>query len=791
LERFLSLSTGVRKRVFFSVLTVFLLFAPQTARGENFPVPDIIKENVAFWIRIYTEVSLGDGLLHDREYPQIVYERVSTGNRTGRALSNFMDGRRKPFIDAIIAVRDSAPDKWGATERRVAELFKLAPQGALDSAEHRIRFQRGQRERFRQGLERSGMYIDTISAILKAHGVPDELKYLPHVESSFNPEAYSHAGAAGLWQFMRATGRAYMKIDYMFDERRDPIISSHAAARFLRANYDMLGRWPLAVTAYNHGPNGIRRAVASVGSQDIADILQRHESPTFKFASKNFYSCFIAVLQIMENPGKYFQNINYKPRFTATSIQMPFAMRPDALVRAVGITEQQFRQLNPSFRPVVFTQQRPIPAGYAINLPDTISAERALAAIGRTPPPRQQVAAAAPASPASVPSRTIEATDGYYTVVRGDNLNSIARRLGIPMAELAAVNNITNSSRIYVGQVLMIPAPASSSEIAQVQAVDTSASIETIVASADTLSRPPDTLALRDTIAARAPDSAALELAATAQRLVASARTLTSLRSPPAALVVPPATGPVMPAEPEQNVAQTPASPPPAADTPKIDSARAVQAEPDTLSTAAAFREAEIIPPAPRPAPGAPAGKPEADTRFNADVYDLGMTVAPGGLSVQVRVAVDETIGHFAEWMQVGVDEIRRINNLGANAALPLGRVISIPINASSNINRFEVNRLQYHMAIEEDFFARYTVVDFEPRTVKSGDNLWRICNEARVPMWLLKKFNRGVNFYNLRLGDNLWIPKISPKDITQDASKDFDPAVTESMETETMEKIE
>lgn len=105
------------------------------------------------------------------------------------------------------------------------------------------------KDRFRDGLIRSGAYIDEIKRIFRSQGLAEDLAYLPHVESSFNPKAYSKFGASGMWQFTRSTGKHYMKVGYTIDERRDPIISSHAAAKLLRHNYQKLHNWPLALTA--------------------------------------------------------------------------------------------------------------------------------------------------------------------------------------------------------------------------------------------------------------------------------------------------------------------------------------------------------------------------------------------------------------------------------------------------------------------------------------------------------------------------------------------------------------
>jgi membrane-bound lytic murein transglycosylase D len=813
--------------------------AIKTAAAESdlFPVPDVIKNNVAFWIRIYTEVSLQEGLLHDRDYPQVVYEKIPNGDRTGKKLGELIDQRRKIYVNAIAAVRDSAPAKWGATEKHVAELFKLAPEGAIVGAEERIRHQGGQRERFRLGLIRSTMYLDTISAILKKNGVPDELKYLPHVESSFDAEAYSKVGAAGLWQFMRSTGRLYMKVDYMFDERRDPIISTNAAAKFLKANYDMLGAWPLAITAYNHGPNGIRGAVEKLGTRDIAVILQKHESASFRFASKNFYSCFVAVLQITEKPDKYFKDIKYYPKFSATGIKLPFAMRPDALCKALGINEDDFKALNPSLRPVVFSQKKPIPAGYNVNVPSSISAETAVAALNRTPLPMR-----------TTPKEAAEAveTEGYYTIVSGDNLAGIAKRLGVQMSDLAAVNNITNSSKIQVGQVLLIPSGnagagwgatiTASKPAPKAGAADTAKALAVASASkpistakagaADTVKAVPIDTA--KTVAASKSASMAVSFNTagtisidTAKKVPIIADTAKMIAGVPAEPVKPTgpvllnnlrvtikqpsfertaATTPVVSTQPQpisiQPVSTTqpapiqPISTQPVASTPPV-SIPPVSTQPISTTPPVSTPQAIAAPTAPidtataKPTKINPKVKPDPDPTFNADVYDLGMTVAPGGSSVRVRVTVDESIGRFAEWMRVNISDIRTANNIAENEALQLGAFISIPIKSSTNIKRFEVNRLQYHLAIEEDFFANFHVTDFEQRSVKSGMNLWRICREAQIPMWLLKKYNRGVNFYAMQPGNTIWIPKVSAKDGTASAGNELDPAVSEAEEAE------
>ena len=142
--------------------------------------------------------------------------------------------------------------------------------------------------------------------VLEQHGVPEEIAALPHVESSFNPAAYSKVGAAGLWQFMPSTAKRFMRVDGVVDERLDPYSATEAAANLMLYNYRLLGSWPLAVTAYNHGPGGLRRAQEELGTSDIAVIVKRYQGATFGFASRNFYVAFLAALEVDRNAEKYF-----------------------------------------------------------------------------------------------------------------------------------------------------------------------------------------------------------------------------------------------------------------------------------------------------------------------------------------------------------------------------------------------------------------------------------------------------------------------------------------------------
>jgi membrane-bound lytic murein transglycosylase D len=199
-------------------------------------------------------------------------------------------------------------------ELRIVHLFgSETDTTTFRQAAERVRVQEGMRESFREGLIRSKCYLTAIRDILKSEGLPEKLAYLPHVESSFNPQAYSKYGAAGMWQITRSTGKRYLRIDEKVDERRNLYCSTVAAAKILKENYRVLGEWPLAVTAYNHGRQGMLRAVDTLGTRNLITIIQEYQSRKFGFASKNFYAEFLAAVQVAENPSLYFGDLVQGP----------------------------------------------------------------------------------------------------------------------------------------------------------------------------------------------------------------------------------------------------------------------------------------------------------------------------------------------------------------------------------------------------------------------------------------------------------------------------------------------
>ena len=139
-------------------------------------------------------------------------------------------------------------------------------------------------------------------------GCRAELVALASVESGFSARVRSSAGALGIWQFTRSTGREFLKITRYRDDRLDPVRSTQAAAELLQSNYQALGSWPLAITAYNYGTAGMERAASEFGS-DYVKIVQNYNGEHFGFAVKNYYAEFLAADQVYRYQDKYFPGI--------------------------------------------------------------------------------------------------------------------------------------------------------------------------------------------------------------------------------------------------------------------------------------------------------------------------------------------------------------------------------------------------------------------------------------------------------------------------------------------------
>jgi membrane-bound lytic murein transglycosylase D len=319
-----------------------------------------------------------------------------------------------------------------------SERSRIAAAHGVDV--ERVKAQRGIRERTEAGIKRSGRYMEFIQRVFRERGMPEELAYLPLVESSFDITARSSAGAMGMWQFMRRTGRQYMRVDRNVDERIDPIESSRAAALYLSQAHQSLGNWPLAITSYNYGPAGITRAVAQVESDNLVDLINNYSHPNWGYAPKNFYAEFLVAVEIGKNYQQYFPGLQLDAPANFREIQVKRGSSVTTLASAAGLTKNEFLAWNPA----IDRNARTIPAGYQMKLPSDGSTQ-----------PVIQVAAAKRTE--EQPKREVKTRVVRHRVKRGETIFQIARRYGASAERILEANGIHRANLLQVGALLLIP----------------------------------------------------------------------------------------------------------------------------------------------------------------------------------------------------------------------------------------------------------------------------------------------------------------------------------------------
>jgi membrane-bound lytic murein transglycosylase D len=417
--------------------------APALAFGtEQFPCPPQLEPRVAFWVRIFTEFSQNQRVIHDTRYPWVIYEIADVTGLTQPLVKLRVARRKEHYTRLLEHMAGRSPATFSAEEKRVADLLAGVPEsGRYALPRERIRSQSGIREQFLDGLRRSGRYRPAVETILDSLGLPREIACLPHVESAFNPGAVSKAGAKGIWQFMPGTGRRFLRVERDLDERIDPIRATEAAARYLREAHGVVGTWPLAVVSYNHGVGGILRARSTVGCTDIDRILLEYDGPAFGFASQNFYCEFLAAVAVATEPSRYFGVVQLEPPLECSEFPLPDPVRWEWLARAFSVDVEQLAALNPAVGRAYTSGRRPLPRGYVLRLPAERAADAAV---------RWSVV------PAAARVETPAPGDGYH-VRPGDTLGSIAQRHGVPLRALLKTNRLPADAVIRPGQILSLP----------------------------------------------------------------------------------------------------------------------------------------------------------------------------------------------------------------------------------------------------------------------------------------------------------------------------------------------
>jgi membrane-bound lytic murein transglycosylase D len=392
-----------------SLLVFWLAFSPGNTQAEMksgtevpFPLLPGLEHPVEFWKKIFTEYSASQLVFFDPLDMSMIYEVLDVGE----------ESRTPEYI--------------------TSERERIAATHGVDL--ERVRAQRGIKERTAAGLKRSGRYITQMQQIFRDHGLPVELTYLPIVESSYDINVRSHAGALGMWQFMRATGRQFMRVDRSIDERRDPLESTRAAAEFLKQSYETLGNWPLAITAYNYGPGGMARAVAEIESDNLMDLIRDYRHPYWGFPPKNFYAEFLAAVEIGTNINQYFPDLQLDPPAPIREIELKKSVSVAALAKNTGLSRDQLLGWNPALS----THTRLVPAGYRVKVPVDSQMEPVIQVAQRRPQEQEP-----------------EVT--RHRVKRGETVFQIARRYGASVDRILHMNGMRKTHRLQAGTTLLIP----------------------------------------------------------------------------------------------------------------------------------------------------------------------------------------------------------------------------------------------------------------------------------------------------------------------------------------------
>ena len=366
--------------------------------------------------------------------------------------------------DGIVKAKSEISGKTKADLAEVLEgLEKTVPLTYNQPVQRMIGIYSSQRARFAKVVGLSQYYFPIYEKVFKAHGVPEEIKYLSVVESSLNPYALSSAQAGGLWQFLEPVAKIYgLTVNDTVDERRDPVLACDAAARYLLDSYNMYGDWLLAIASYNCGRNNIRWAMEEAGgAKDYWAIRQYLPVET-----QNYVPAYIATVYMMNSYRKHgiYPSSPDFPIYTKDlTVNQPVSLL--TIARALNVDLDELGTLNASYKTltvnasattpkrIVIPQiksyifdalvdalQKPVPLGSDLKLVYTVPSEKP--AVASTPVRKVATYAA-------------KTSFIMYRVQEGDTLNSIAEKFNGTEEEIKVINKLQHYA-VKPGMLLKI-----------------------------------------------------------------------------------------------------------------------------------------------------------------------------------------------------------------------------------------------------------------------------------------------------------------------------------------------
>ncbi|MEZ4703895.1 MAG: transglycosylase SLT domain-containing protein [Bdellovibrionota bacterium] len=455
------------KNLFFFLLVASAAFGSTYASPDDesnslhctkiFPCYKDLQPRIAFWKSIFSTHGDNAVVFHDIDEPGRVYSVLETNAAcTSRNESLPIKRERNRIREILLSLskKDIYEDSLTEEEQTIAKVFRSPKKSDFFEASKNIRCQDGNQHQFKKAVERYQYYQPEVVKILGEYNLPQEIQYLPFVESSYNPLAFSKVGAAGLWQIMPSTARNLgLKLNAYVDERLDPIKSTQAAAKYFRQSFDILQDeiqrqnyvtqasqlGPLVITSYNYGVGGMKSAIRQYGP-DYMNILERYKSRSFQTAVKNFYASFLAAMEVAQHSKQYFGNLPPFMPIEGQSFELPRSISIVKFSQHFNYSLDELKQLNPSFSRRVWKGTFALPKDYTLFVPKGVHSLNEL---------KETVLA--------LNRDDIEVKVDQYRVERGDTACKIASSFRVSCRELIVANDLNSKGLIRVGQILMIP----------------------------------------------------------------------------------------------------------------------------------------------------------------------------------------------------------------------------------------------------------------------------------------------------------------------------------------------
>lgn len=343
--------------------------------------------------------------------------------------AGFEEGQTAEGLDSLAA------DIGEAEDEAEDEITYDVPVVVNDKVEIFIRyFQTRGRKHFEKWLSRSERYLPMLKDIFRQNGLPEDLAYIPLIESGFNPNARSRARAVGMWQFMQWTGRKYgLKIDLWVDERRDPEKATWAAARYFKDLYGIFNSWHLAAASYNAGEGRVMRAMKKHKTDDFWVVARQKWA--LKRETRDYIPKYIAALLIAKEPEKYgFTNIEYQQPIAYEKVSIQGAMDLRIVAKACECSLDDVKDLNPQLLRWFTPPTEPM---YEIKLPKE-KAEIFKANLAMIPPQERL-------------------SFLVYRLKKGETLSLIAKKYGTSIDSILYLNKLKNAKQVRSGSEIVVP----------------------------------------------------------------------------------------------------------------------------------------------------------------------------------------------------------------------------------------------------------------------------------------------------------------------------------------------